>query len=329
MSNIKDVAAHAGVSFKTVARVVNNEPTVRETTKQKVLASIEALNYRPNASAKMMRNSKSGVFGIIMETNTSMAPAIDILHQAQKIARQHNKLVVAANVNKQDRAQAIEQLLSLRVEGIIYATMYHREVELPVELKDIPTILVNCFCADKSVPSITPNEYRAGFELTQRMINKGYKNIAFLNLSEKVVASKERLRGYLDALSMADVTPSPDLYPYAEIVIDDRAEHHTEEALDQLMALPVRPDAIVCGKDSIALDCYIYFAKKGLSIGKDIAIGSFDNDRQINFNLKPALSTMDLPHCKMGEMAMHYLLNGELTLEPTQVRWDFVHGASF
>jgi LacI family transcriptional regulator len=329
MSNIKDVAAKAGVSFKTVARVVNKEPTVRESTKQKVLDAIEALNYRPNASAKMMRNQKSGVFGIIMETRSSMAPAVDIIHQAQVIARKHNKFVITATVNQSDRAQAIEQMLSLRVEGIIYATMYHREVEIPKELEGIPTVLVNCFNRDKNIPCVIPNEYLAGFELTQRMLNKGYKRIAFLNLSSRVLASSQRLKGYQAAMSIAGLDVDPDYVPHAEVHINDRATQVTDTVLDELMNLPSPPEALICGKDSIALDCYLYFSAKGKVIGKDIGIGSFDNSIELVRNLKPKLSTMDLPHAQMGEIAMKYLLTDDERELVETVDWDYIEGASF
>ncbi|RKF17959.1 LacI family DNA-binding transcriptional regulator [Alginatibacterium sediminis] len=329
MSNIKDVAAHAGVSFKTVARVINNEPLVRDRTREKVLRSIDVLKYRPNTSAKMMRNQKSGVYGVLMETNHSMAPAVSIIQEAQRYARTNNKLVITANVNKNDRALAIEQMLNLRVDGIIYATMYHQQVELPSELEGTPVVLANCFSADKAIPAIVPNEHQAAFELSQRLLNKGYQRIAFLNIHQDVIASSGRLSGYQDALAKHNIAFDHALLHYAEVESSKGVIQITDQILDTLFNASDPPDAIICGKDEIALDAYLYFAKKGIEVGKDIGIGSFDNMEIITKNMKPKLSTMELPHDKMGRLAMKYLLGSTLENNLHQVDWDFVEGHSF
>ncbi len=332
MSNIKDVAAHAGVSFKTVARVVNNEPSVRESTREKVLRSIEALNYRPNTSAKMMRNQKSGVFGIIMETRSSMAPAVKIIQEAQHYARKHGKLVITSNVTEHDRASAIEQMLNLRVDGIIYATMYHREVEIPPELEGTPMVLVNCYSKNPNIPAIIPNEHQAGLELTQRMLNKGFRKIAFLNLNGRVIAASERLQGYKSALAMSGIAVNPDYLKYAEVESHQEGASSisvTDEVLTELLEMDNPPDAIICGKDEIALEVYLYLAHKGIKPGTELGIGSFDNMEHITRWLKPSLSTMELPHTKMGQVAMQYLLGEPLNRNQHLVDWDFVEGTSF
>ncbi|HEY5716779.1 MAG TPA: LacI family DNA-binding transcriptional regulator, partial [Psychromonas sp.] len=94
MVTIKQVAAHAGTSFKTVSRVINNEPSVRLETREKVEESIKALGYHPNGAARMMRNAKSGVIGFIADEVSTTPAAIDIIKGAQELAWQYGKLLM-------------------------------------------------------------------------------------------------------------------------------------------------------------------------------------------------------------------------------------------
>ena len=330
MVTIKQVAAHAGTSFKTVSRVINDDPKVRPETRARVQKSIDALGYRPNGAARMMRNQKSGVIGFIADEVTMTPPAIDIIRGAQELAWEQGKLLMLLNVKSGDDSfeKAVKQLLEYRAEGVIYATMYHKPVSLPKDLHDMPVVLVNCFSPTQQAASVVPDDYRAGFELTNQMIEKGYRRIALLNLNKRIIAAGERQRGYLDALTMAGLSVD-DVY-IRNAVIEEHGEEldKTLEVLDELMALPEPPDAIVCGKDQLAMEVYFYLAERGMKVGKDIAVGSFDNMNPIAWTLRPGLSTMALPHHAMGRWGMQYLLEGRSDLEQIKLPCDFIERQS-
>jgi LacI family transcriptional regulator len=310
MITIKQVAERAGTSFKTVSRVINNEQNVKITTREKVLKAIAELGYRPNSAARMMRNNRSGVIGFIADQVSTTPAAIEIIKGAQELAWKHGKLLMVLNVRKTDDSlsSAIEQLLQFRVEGIIYAAMFHQAVYLPKELYDIPTVLINCFCPNRHFPSVVPDDYLAAYELTNRMIKKGYKRIAFLNLNRRIIAANERQRGYFDALAHANIQID-DIYMH-NAVIEEKGEEHSicEALIDKLMDLPLPPDAIICGKDQLAMEVYFCLSIKGIKIGRDIGVGSFDNMHPIADGLKPGLSTMALPHFEMGVWGINYLI---------------------
>lgn len=331
MVTIKQVASRAGTSFKTVSRVINNEPNVKAETRQKVEKAIADLGYRPNGAARMMRNSKSGVIGFIADEVSVTPAAIEIIKGAQEVAWQHGKILMVLNVKQDDDsvATAIEQLLQFRAEGIIYASMYHKPVTLPEDLHNMPTVLVNCFSPTQTLPSVVPDDYQAAYLLTSKMIEKGYKRIAMLNLNRRIIAASERQRGYFDALSAAGIQVD-DIYARNSVIEENGKERYiTEEVLDELLSLPEPPDAIICGKDQLAMQVYFYLAQKGYEVGKQIALGSFDNMDPIPQTLKPGLSTMALPHLEMGRWGVQYFIDGPSHQEQVKLPCTFVERASF
>ena len=330
MVTIKDVAAHAGVAFKTVSRVVNNDPTVKPKNREKVLKAIEELGYRPNRAAQMTRRKKSGVVGFIADELLRVPYTFDLIRGAQDLAWQHNKelMVLNVNVNKYSVEGAVNHLFEHRVEGIIYAAMYHREVRLPSQFSEVPTVLANCFDSDGKFPSIVPDEQEAAREITANILSKGYKRIAFLNLNENIIAAKLRKKGVEQAF--ADAKQSPDNLVIESVIIGDENEERsiTRKRAAELIK-DFKPDAILCGQDPMAMEVYFVVQSLGLQVGKDIGIGSFDDWDIIPSLLQPGLTTMALPHYEMGKWAFNYLLTERTDKTREPARFSLVSRQSF
>ncbi len=330
MVTIKDVAAHAGVAFKTVSRVVNNDPTVKPKNRERVLKAIEELGYRPNRAAQMTRRKKSGVVGFIADELLRVPYTFDLIRGAQDLAWQHNKelMVLNVNVNKYSVEGAVNHLFEHRVEGIIYAAMYHREVRLPSQFSEVPTVLANCFDSDGKFPSIVPDEQEAAREITANILSKGYKRIAFLNLNENIIAAKLRKKGVEQAF--ADAKQSPDNLVIESVIIGDENEERsiTRKRAAELIK-DFKPDAILCGQDPMAVEVYFVVQSLGLQVGKDIGIGSFDDWDIIPSLLQPGLTTMALPHYEMGKWAFNYLLTERTDKTRETARFSLVSRQSF
>jgi len=314
MVSIKDVAKHAGTSFKTVSRVVNNDPAVREETRVRVQQSIEALNYRPNSAARMMRNQKSGVIGFISDDVVTQPYAGELLLGAQEVASEHDKILMVVNMehDRRHRQQALDMLLERRVEALVLASYFHREVDVPPELLSVPSVLVNCFNRQAPLPAFVPDDEQAGLDATRLLIEQGHRRIALISLDPRIIAARLRLAGYRRALQQAGIAFDSRWVAQGEA----RAERgndlcSAESAVDALMAQEPRPTAIVCGKDEIAMQVYFLLLRHGMRVGHEMALTSFDNQRLIAPNLSPGLTTMALPHLEMGRAALHHLLSGE------------------
>lgn len=165
---IKDVAHAAGVSVTTVSYVINQQTggnvRISAETRERVWRAVEALDYRPNLAARHTRTGQSKLIGFISDEIASTPFAVNIIKGAQSAAAQHEKMLFVINTerDRQAEANAIAALLERHVEGIIYATMYHRAVDPPDPIRKVPTVLLDCYCEDHSLPSITPDEMYGG-----------------------------------------------------------------------------------------------------------------------------------------------------------------------
>lgn len=305
---MKDVAELARVSQTTVSFVVNDTPGagISQETKDRVEAVITKLGYRPNELAQNLRTQRSGLLGFITDEIAITPFAGKIFEGAQDIAWEHGKILLLANT-KNDRwitNAAIEKLLKRQVEGIIYATMFHRPVQLPKTLSEVPTVLLDCYCEDRSFPSVVPEEVKGGRTATQFLLEKGHRRIGFINSVHDIPATRGRLQGYKQALANFDV-------PFDSSLVRDDVEK-SEGGYNQtlaLMQLPDPPTAIFCFNDRMAMGTYDAIRKLDLSIPEDVAVIGFDNQEIIAAHLYPPLTTIELPHYSMGEWAATKLIN--------------------
>lgn len=308
---LKDVANAAGVSVTTVSYVINQQTggniRISDETRDRVWRAVEDLDYRPNLAARHTRTGQSQLIGLISDEIASTPFAVNIIKGAQSEAWQHEKMLFVINTERDKHAeqQAITALLDRRVEGIIYATMYHRAVSPPDDIRKVPTVLLDCFCEDYSLPSITPDEVQGGQVATEVLLERGHRRIGFINIDfeRHYPAAAGRLAGYQQALEAYGVPFSDDLVRVGNTMADQGYAHARA-----LMALLDPPTAIFCGTDRTAMGVYDALKEMGLRIPADVAVVGFDNQELIAAYLRPALSTMALPHYEMGRWAVQQLL---------------------
>lgn len=311
--SMKDVAHLAGVSRTTVSFVLNDVPNsnIPDATKDRVKAAVKQLDYRPNALARGLRNQKTNTIGFISDVVATTPYATNMIQGAQDQAWEHGNLILLVNTggNEKMKDTAIDTMIDRRVDGIIYATMYHRQCTPPDSLSQLPTVLLDCFVADRSLPSVTPDEVLGGYEATKHLLQAGHKRIGYINDVDPVPAAVSRLQGYVQALAEFDIP-----YDDSLVVQGNSQQAGGYDGAMKLMGLPKPPSALFCYNDRIAMGAYDALRKLNLSIPGDIAIIGFDNQDIIAAHLYPALSTMQLPHYEMGQWAVDHLL--ELITNP-------------
>ncbi|MCA9916559.1 MAG: substrate-binding domain-containing protein [Anaerolineales bacterium] len=247
----------------------------------------------------------SGIFGFVTDEIATTPYAVKIFEGAQDTAWSKGKLLLMANT-KDDLAletSAFNMLIKRNVEGIIYATMYHRPVTPPKLLWEMPSVLLDCFVADRSLPSVVPDEVGGGHKATTILLEKGHKRIGFLNNQDTIPATTARMQGYMAALSEHGIPFDPTL-----VVSDASDADGGLRAAITLMQLPDPPTALFCFNDNMAMGAYYALRKLNLSIPDDVAVIGFDNYESVAAHLNPGLSTMELPHYEMGKWAFNYLL---------------------
>ena len=220
MATIYDVAKAAGVSSKTVSRVLNGEGPVNAETRKAVEAAMRDLRYVPSQAARMMRSSRSGLIGLItgaISTSPDLGqpaglPDILIVQGIQQaLAHGGMTLMIADTGGRSDRVpHLVQTFLRHKVEGLIYVADHHQKITLPLLSNGTPLVLVNCF-DEAGTPAVLPDDRRGQEILTARLISAGHRRIGFLTLREGMVATGLRLTGYRDALAAARIAFDPGL----------------------------------------------------------------------------------------------------------------------
>lgn len=319
MATIYDVARVAGVSPKTVSRVINGDAPVKKHTRDVVERAIAALGYVPSTAARAMRSNKSGLVGLITgaisfspgRTEDSGLPDLLIVQGIQKAMETSGKtLLIADTGGRMDRVpQLIRTFEEHRVEGLIYVADHHRKITLPPVSKSTRLVLANCY-DDKGTPAVLPNDYQGQFNLVKSLIGKGHRRIAYLSLSERLAATTHRSAGYRDALEQAGIGFDPALLLPADIDTPDRdAEVQLLwDAIDRVLNLPVPPTVICFGNDRMAMRAYGILRSRGLSLPQDLSVAGYDNHKLITQTLYPTLTSAELPYAAIGIRATDLLL---------------------
>lgn len=319
MSTIYDVARVAGVSPKTVSRVLNGDAPVREATIKAVKKAISELGYVPSSAARAMRSNKSGLIGLVtgaISTNAGLVnptglPDLFIVQGIQKAIEASGKTLLISDTG--GRPERVAELMHTfeehRVEGIIYVGDHHRKVTLPQMSVGTKLVLANCY-DDAGTPSVLPNDKQGQRNLVADLIAKGHRRIAYLSLRASLDATRLRTEGYCEALNDAGLSVDPALVMPAEIGAHDR-ETDVQllwDSIDRVLSLPNPPSVICFGNDQMAMRAYGILRSRGLSLPNDISIAGYDNYRIITETLYPTLTSVELPYAAMGIRATEMLL---------------------
>ncbi|RYG89303.1 LacI family DNA-binding transcriptional regulator [Loktanella sp. IMCC34160] len=304
---MKDIALRAGVSQSTVSFVLNGNEDMRisEETRARVMDAVAELGYRPRGAGRPARDEASRVIGLMVdEIATSPFAAISI-EGVQETAWKHNAIVevVMTGGNRDYEATALRKWAADGVAGIVYASILTRKVAPPDALARHRAVLLNCYDAERRYTSVVPAERRGGEMATRQLIAAGHRKIAFITGENWMEASDQRLEGYERALRQANIPVDPNL-----IVEGNFLPSGGRTATLRLLDGPVRPDAIFCANDLMAVGCYEALKERGERVGATMAVMGYD-DQEIAQHLSPALSTVLLPHREMGNWCAEWLLS--------------------
>jgi LacI family transcriptional regulator len=314
-----EVAAAAGVSQTTVSLVLNDALGARLSakTRQRVLEAARGLNYRlvKRGSARPSLTGASVIGFVVDEMSTDPWCAI-AMDGAREKAWEHG-LTISAAVTRGDAE--MEQAVHAQMEGqplvgLIYGTIQTRRITPSPALYRIPTVLLNCYVADRSLPSVMPGETLGGQTATSRLIRAGHRRIGLIEGEVWMDASRDRLKGYRQALADAEIMYDPNLVRPGNW--EPSAGYEQTHAL---MKLDNPPTAIFCANDLMALGCYEALKELGKRIPDDVAVIGYD-DREISQFTRPPLTTVLLPHFEMGTRAAEHLINNTAQLKGRQAQ---------
>jgi LacI family transcriptional regulator len=309
MTTIRTVAERAGVSVMTVSRVLNQPETVTERMRTKVLSAARELDFVPDQRARAMRLGRSGVVGLLTDVMEATPCSVDIVQSVEGALAKHGlSLLIGNSQNRPGGSTAIlKSFQASRVEGIVFAATFHREVEPLGAPLSAPGVLVNCFARGSRWPSVIPDEEGGGYAVGVHLLGLGHRQVAYLTLAPGIEATRLRQAGLIRAFREAGVS-----FPERLVAI---GQSHTG-AFDRAEAFAAatsllsdrRPTAVFCGNDEMAMQVYNAAARLGISIPHDLSVVGFDDHQVFSEGLMPALTTVALPYERIGRIAADLLI---------------------
>ncbi|MEQ5839209.1 LacI family transcriptional regulator [Paraburkholderia acidicola] len=319
-STIRDVAAAAGVSVATVSKYMNGVQRFSPAVEARLKASIEQLGYRSNPLARSMITGETRAIGLAV-LDIRNPHFTNIVKGANRVAIEHGyTLLLVDTEENQTRERPLIEALAQRVDGLIVSSRIPDDsVQWMLDLHK-PIVL---FGSNRHfpIPCVGTDSYLAAYMLTRHLVNQGHRRFAYLGFGQSRW-NDERIRGMQSCLAEHGLIAA--LY-----------EGHTpspqagERACSSIMLGPERPDALICYNDLIALGFMKEARGLGFTLPQDISVAGFDNVPYGEYT-SPALTTVDLQSEKLGELAMHKLIDalagksdvGYSPLEPRLVARD-------
>jgi LacI family transcriptional regulator len=305
---MKDVARRAGVSQPTVSFVLNDrrDVSVADETRIRVLQAAKDLDFQPNRAAQSLRSNRSYTVGVIADRVVSQPYAGRIITGIQRAVQDAGYVcfVVETEQTPDGGKAAVENLVRQGVAGLVYAAP-GPEVVVPIEVPPLTRVVyVNCFPRDPSDATVVlADEYHGGRAAAEAVFARGHREVVFLGGPEDDFACQERVRGLRDAATDAGLDPSTVRLEYGTYQVGSGYELATS-VLDGH-----RPSAFICGNDRMAVGAMMAAQALGLRCPDDISIVGFDDQPDLADQMHPSLTTVALPHERMGFEAAKLLLD--------------------
>lgn len=330
MITLKEIAQKCNVSIATVSNILNGKSNVSEETKNKVLKIIQETGYKPNYMARGLRATKSKTIGMIVDDITAFGSP-KIIEGIMEICDLFGYRSIMTNLRVYSKwlysrpshdeyvsiiNSAIEEMISLKVDGIIFVGAYTRAIDfIPSDL-EIPVVIAYSFSIDNSIPSVFIDDVQSAYEMTNYIIKQGHKKIAVITGEKDGLHTELRFQGFKKAMAEHSIEVDESLITSTSWDFAGGYKACKEMNLaDKVKSKEIT--ALFCFNDLIAAGAYTYFGENGVKPGKDISIGGFDN-QDIAECLSPLLTTMAIEVYEIGRKSAIVLLNKLKGLEPEE-----------
>jgi LacI family transcriptional regulator len=304
--NITDVARRAGVSRKSVSRVINREEYVSEALKKKVEKAIAQLNYAPDRQARSLRTGKSFHVAFVYQTPSSYY-VISLVEGIQWCCRERGyQLVLHETTAKGSRLvlSVLEFVERERLDGLLMMPPFTDNEHLLAALDDAGVVYGRVAPGNgrRDGLDVFTTDRKAGAEMTEHLMSLGHRRIAFISGDPDHLAMMRRLDGVRDALRERGGE--------CELIVQQGFSTFDSgvRAAKELLSLDMRPTAIFAANDDMAAGVIYEAQELGLRVPGDLSIAGFD-DTLLASRIWPGLTTVRQPTREMGETAARLLID--------------------
>ncbi|TWR30969.1 LacI family transcriptional regulator [Mucilaginibacter pallidiroseus] len=314
---IRDIAKALGLSVSTVSKALRDSYEISTQTKKLVAEYAREHNYRPNPLAQSLKKGHSKTIGIVVSTieNQFFSQVINGIESVAYKAG-FNVIITQTHESYELEVKNVAQLTHHALDGLL--------ISLSAETKDVehlqhlnkqglPIVFFDRVSSDIKTHKVIADNLKGGYDATKHLIEAGYKRIAHITSPPNISITQERLAGYKQALKEAGRPIEEQYIKYCPHGGRDTEE--VEIAINELLALPNKPDAIFTTSDRITTTTLFLLNKAGIKIPNDIALAGYTNTTLADV-LNPPLTSVYQPAFEMGQKAADMLLQLILSKRP-------------
>lgn len=306
---IKDIGKALGLSTSTVSRALRGSYEISSETKKQVLEYAEKVNYRPNPIALSLKERRSSSIGVVVceIANNFFSQAINGI-ESIAYNRGYHVIISQSHESYEREVVNVQHLASRSVDGLLVSLSCETtDLSHFIHLHDkgLPIVFFDRVTNEIITHKVIADNYKASFDATVHLINNGFKKIAHITSAPFLSITKERLEGYKDALSKNGLPFNEQYVKYCShggMIVEE-----IEGALNYLLKIKQKPDAIVTASDRITTGSLTAIKNLHLIVPDDIAVVGFTNTN-IPELIDPTLTTIRLPAFEMGQVATELLI---------------------
>lgn len=321
---MKDVAEIAGVSVQTVSAVVNDKPEITAETRDRVLAAIEALNYRPSLGARSLRTRKTQTIALVVSNITSVAiAAMAGAAEAHAYEFGYSLLFYDTQNDVERETNFFKAVVQQWVDGVIFIPALGQLGRLDIlQAAGIPSVAIDRVPENYDGPAVMLNNTKVGCLAAEHLLELGHTDLAHISGPQPLRLAQERARGFLQALETAGMD--------AQRCLIEEGDFKCESgygAMQRLLARHPRPTAVFAANDLMAIGAMRAVDEAGLRVPADVSIVGVD-DIQVAAFQNPPLTTIHQPLTELGTTGVQLLLDilkgqeltaPQIVIEPTLI----------
>lgn len=304
MATIYEVSRLAGVSLATVSRVINDSSRVTSKTRDKVIAAMQELDYRPNTVAQSLASNRSNCVGVLV--SEVYGPVFgELLSGIEDELSESGKFTIFAtgHSDAEKEREAINFLISRNCDALILHVEALDDEFLTSGMGgELPFVLLNRRVPGLEDRCIVLDNEQGGYDAAALLLKQGHSSVAYISGPLDWSDASQRLAGHRRAFKEHGEEIDERL-----LVEGDYSEASGSSAMAQLVQKGVPFTAVVCANDEMAAGVLETARSNGITVPEDLSIVGFDNS-PVSRYVHPKLSTIDFPVRDMGRMAAHWVL---------------------
>ncbi|QMV18884.1 substrate-binding domain-containing protein [Granulicella sp. 5B5] len=303
--NIKAVAKRANVSTATVSRTINGSAKVSPRTAERVLKSIEELNFYPDTNARALGSGRSNLFGLIISDITNpFFPELVKSFEDFAVANGQEVLIANTNYDPERMKLCVRRMLQRKVDGVAVITSEMDEgLVADFSRRHIPLVFLDSADPGPGV-SCVRIDYAAGIDAAvDHLIKLGHRRIAFISGPMRLASARVRYKAFMESTARDHLDHNPHLIEEGNHRVDGG-----HEAMRRILHSGAKPTAVLASNDLTAIGAMGAITEAGLRVPDDISVVGFD-DIQLSAFTMPPLSTVRLPRSEIAKYAFNALLS--------------------